>query len=208
VHFTKWITADENLIDKKLEYDMKKAQDIIECALAARQEADVKLRWPIRKITVTPKEPLDIESVRDLILKMANAKELVIEDVEVTLVVKANFASMGPKFKGDANAIVKKFYTKLKDDINYTATFDLIYNGWEIASGAQRETNLETLTRRIKENNLKLQDYEDFLDIFRVGVPEHGGFCLGIERVIARLLELKSIEDVILFPRNPGKLRP
>lgn len=108
VHFTKWIAADEKLIDKKLEEDMKTAQDIIECVLAARQEADIKLRWPIRRITVTPKEPLDINGVRNLILKMANAKELVIEDVEVTLVVKPNFASMGPKFRGDAGKIVKK----------------------------------------------------------------------------------------------------
>ncbi|ODS36344.1 MAG: hypothetical protein A7316_10065 [Candidatus Altiarchaeales archaeon WOR_SM1_86-2] len=108
VHFTGWIKADEKLIDKKLEGDMAMAQKIIECALAARQEADIKLRWPIRKVTVTPKEPLDINGTRDIILKMANAKELSIENVEVQLIAKPNFASIGPKFKGDAKAVVKK----------------------------------------------------------------------------------------------------
>ncbi|ODS40483.1 isoleucine--tRNA ligase [Candidatus Altiarchaeales archaeon WOR_SM1_SCG] len=108
VHFKKWLTADEKLIDKKLEDRFSTAQKIIECVLAARQEADIKLRWPIRKVTVTPKEPLEIDPVKNLILKMSNAKELVIEDVEVTLVVKPNFASMGPKFRGDAGKIVKK----------------------------------------------------------------------------------------------------
>jgi aspartyl-tRNA synthetase len=105
-------------------------------------------------------------------------------------------------------AKVKKFYTKLKSDPKYTATFDLILDGWEIASGAQRETNIQTLLQRIQEKKLKLSDYEDFLDIFRFGVPEHGGFCLGMDRVVAKLFGLRSVGDAILFPRNPGILRP
>jgi len=59
-------------------------------------------------LNVTPKEPLDINGTRDIILKMANAKELSIENVEVQLIAKPNFASIGPKFKGDAKAVVKK----------------------------------------------------------------------------------------------------
>lgn len=105
-------------------------------------------------------------------------------------------------------AKVKKFYTKLKVDSKYTATFDLILDGWEIASGAQRETNIQKLLQRIQEKNLKLSDYEDFLDIFRFGVPEHGGFCLGMDRVVAKLLGLCTVTNAILFPRNPGILRP
>lgn len=105
-------------------------------------------------------------------------------------------------------AKVKKFYTKLMDDPRYTATFDLIFRGWEVASGAQRETNLDILLQRIKEKNLNLKDYEDFLDIFRFGVPEHGGFCLGMDRVLAKTFGLYSVEDAFLFPRNKGKLRP
>ncbi len=105
-------------------------------------------------------------------------------------------------------SVVKKFYTKLKKDDKYTATFDLIFDGWEIASGAQRETNIDILTRRIIEKKLNVHDYDDFLDIFRLGAPDHAGFCLGIDRFICKLLKLNSVEDSILFPRNPGKLHP
>lgn len=105
-------------------------------------------------------------------------------------------------------AKVKKFYTKLKEDPEYTGTFDLIWHGWEIASGAQRETNLDVLTKRIREKNLDLEDYEDFLDIFRFGVPEHGGCGVGMDRIVAKVLGLDSVRDVVLFPRSKNQLRP
>ncbi|PKP52906.1 MAG: isoleucine--tRNA ligase, partial [Candidatus Altiarchaeales archaeon HGW-Altiarchaeales-3] len=135
VHFTDWIACDESRIDKKLEEDMKTAQGIIECVLAARQEADIKLRWPIRTIIVTPKEPLDINGVRGLILKMANAKELVIEDVSVSLIVKPNFASLGPRFKGDVGKIVGKLSTLdavlIKNAIDESGEYKIKVDGEE-----------------------------------------------------------------------------
>jgi aspartyl-tRNA synthetase len=103
---------------------------------------------------------------------------------------------------------VKKFYTKLIDNSNLTRTFDLIWRGWEIASGAQRETNLKILKKRIKEQNLNLKDYRDFLDIFKFGAPPHGGCGIGMDRVVARILKIDSVEKVVFFPRSKNRLRP
>jgi aspartyl-tRNA synthetase len=103
---------------------------------------------------------------------------------------------------------VKKFYTKLTDDFNFTRTFDLIWKGWEISSGAQRETNLKILKKRIKEQNLDLKDYRDFLDIFKFGAPPHGGCGIGMDRVVARILKIDSVEKVVFFPRSKNRLRP
>lgn len=105
-------------------------------------------------------------------------------------------------------AKVKKFYTKLKKDPKYTATFDLFWDGWEIISGAQRETNLDTLVSRIKEKKLNIDDYQDFLDIFRFGVSEHGGCGVGLDRLVAKLLKLDTVSEVVLFPRSITQFRP
>lgn len=105
-------------------------------------------------------------------------------------------------------AKVKKFYTKLKKDSKYTATFDLFWDGWEVTSGAQRETNLDTLMSRIKEKKLNMGDYQDFLDIFRFGAPEHGGCGVGLDRIVAKVLKLNTISEAVLFPRGPTQLHP
>ena len=103
---------------------------------------------------------------------------------------------------------VKKFYVKLCDNPKYTRTFDLDFGGWEICSGAQRETNLKTLLSRIKEKGLKKEKYDNYLEIFRLGVPPHGGFGLGVDRLITKILGLNDIKEVVMFPRTREQLLP
>jgi isoleucyl-tRNA synthetase len=106
VHLLSWPKADEKLIDAELETEMAAAQEISECVAAARQKAKIKLRWPISKVIVAPKEKLKIERVTDLILKASNAKELKIESVQTKTAMKVNFAVLGPKAKGAVGKIM------------------------------------------------------------------------------------------------------
>jgi len=104
-------------------------------------------------------------------------------------------------------ATVKKFYTK-KEKNNLTRTFDLLYKSWELASGAQRETNYEKILTYMNKNNLSTNKYKFYLQIFKKDMPSHGGFGLGIDRFVARLLNIDDLTKIKLFPRTKTNIIP
>jgi nondiscriminating aspartyl-tRNA synthetase len=105
-------------------------------------------------------------------------------------------------------ANIRPFYSLPSPDPQYTETYDLLYKGIEIASGGQRIHDYHQLIANIKKHKLKPEDFEHYLDIFKYGMPPHGGWGLGSERIVQRMLELKSIKEAILFPRDVKRLTP
>jgi nondiscriminating aspartyl-tRNA synthetase len=103
---------------------------------------------------------------------------------------------------------VRPFYVMPSPDHQYTETFDLLFKGVEIATGGQRIHDYNQLVSSIKRHNLNPADYEDYLEIFRLGMPPHGGWGLGSERVLQKALGLQSIKEAILFPRDVKRLTP
>jgi nondiscriminating aspartyl-tRNA synthetase len=103
---------------------------------------------------------------------------------------------------------VRPFYSMPSEDGQYTETFDLIFRGVEIASGGQRIHNYEQLKNNIIKFGLKPEDFESYLDIFRLGMPAHGGWALGSERIVQKILGLASIKEAILFPRDVKRITP
>jgi aspartyl/asparaginyl-tRNA synthetase len=89
-----------------------------------------------------------------------------------------------------------------------TKSFDLIFKGIEITTGAVREHRYETLCQQAQEKGIGLDSISHYLDSFRYGCPPHGGFGLGIERVIAKLLGLSSVKEAAFVPRDPDRLLP
>lgn len=116
------------------------------------------------------------------------------------------------KYKTDVFAIInypksiKKFYTKETPD-KKTLSFDIIYRGWEIVSGAIRETNYNNILEGIMETGLKYEKYQFYLNAFH-NPRAHGGFCLGIDRFLVKLLGLTSLNDIFLFPRSEYDILP
>jgi len=100
----------------------------------------------------------------------------------------------------------KPFYTMPEGELS--KSFDLCCKGVEISSGSQRIHDYNLLVRRIEENGLKPDDFRDYLKAFKYGMPPHGGFGLGIERLLMQLLNLKNVRECILFPRDRTRLRP
>ena len=103
---------------------------------------------------------------------------------------------------------LRPFYSMPSSDGKYTETFDLLFRGIEIASGGQRIHDYNQLVGNIKKFGLKPEDFENYLDIFRWGMPPHGGWGLGSERIVQQILGLKSIKEAILFPRDVKRLTP
>lgn len=103
----------------------------------------------------------------------------------------------------------KPFYImKYDDNPEISRAFDLEYRGVEITSGGQREHRVDVLVEQIREKGLNPDSFEFYLRAFRYGMPPHGGFGLGAERLIKQMLDLNNIREVILFPRDRRRLTP
>jgi nondiscriminating aspartyl-tRNA synthetase len=84
--------------------------------------------------------------------------------------------------------------------------YDLFWNGVEITTGAQREHRIEKLEENAKERNVDLESLKDYLEYFRYGCPPHGGFAIGTERLLMKLLNFKSILETTYLPNTPNRL--
>lgn len=103
----------------------------------------------------------------------------------------------------------KPFYIMRYDNKpEISRSFDLEYRGIEITSGGQREHRYEKLKAQIAEQGLNVESFDFYLKAFRYGMPPHGGFGLGAERLIKQMLNLGNIREVILFPRDRKRLEP
>ena len=110
-----------------------------------------------------------------------------------------------PVFVTDYPKEIKAFYMKLNDDGKTVAAMDCLVPGiGEIIGGSQREDNYEKLLERMKELNLKPEDYEFYLDLRKYGSARHSGFGLGFERCVMYLTGMGNIRDVLPFPRTVG----
>lgn len=104
---------------------------------------------------------------------------------------------------------VRPFYTYRKEnEPEWTKSFDLIYKGIEIVTGGQREHRYETLLAQCKEKGITPEAIEFYLKMFKYGAPPHGGFGLGLDRLIMLMLNLNNIREATLFPRDPERLEP
>ncbi|ODS42427.1 MAG: aspartate--tRNA(Asn) ligase [Candidatus Altiarchaeales archaeon IMC4] len=102
---------------------------------------------------------------------------------------------------------IKPFYTMPDTNKKYARAFDLEHTGDEISSGGQRIHDHAFLVKRLKHWNLKPENFEFYLKAFEYGMPPHGGFGLGIERILMKILNTQ-IREVVLFPRDRYRLTP
>lgn len=102
----------------------------------------------------------------------------------------------------------RPFYHLYDTEKGITQSFDLIFKGIEITTGALREYRLDILEKQAVAKGVGLESIHHYLDSFRYGCAPHGGFGLGIERVITKLLELSSVKEATFVPRDPGRLTP
>lgn len=108
-------------------------------------------------------------------------------------------------FITDYSAEKRAFYHMRKDSI--PQGYDLIWKGVEITTGAQREHRYEILKAQAKEKGLD-KDVEFYLEFFKYGVPPHGGFGLGLDRMIMVLLGVPTIKEAEFIFRGPDRLNP
>ena len=104
---------------------------------------------------------------------------------------------------------LKPFYIMEKeDDPNLSESFDLQYGYLELSSGGTRLHNTEKIKARLSEQNLDPTKFSEHLQAFGWGMPPHAGWGLGLERLLTVILGIDNVREVILYPRDPERLKP
>ena len=90
--------------------------------------------------------------------------------------------------------------------------YDMVLNGYELASGSIRNTDIKLLLEAFKKCGYEESDvrekFKSVLDAFSYGVPPHGGAAIGIDRLLMIILEENNVRNVIAFPLNTNGTDP
>ncbi|MGN0719688.1 MAG: aspartate--tRNA(Asn) ligase [Anaerovoracaceae bacterium] len=105
---------------------------------------------------------------------------------------------------------VKRPFYAMDDPENprYTLSYDLLLYGLEITTGGQRIHDYDQQVAKMKKRHMDPADFENYLTMHKYGLPPHGGFGLGLERIVQKLLELDNIREASAFPRDRNRLVP
>jgi len=104
---------------------------------------------------------------------------------------------------------VRPFYhMRLKQNPKLTKSFDLLWNGLEITTGAQREHRYDILIAQAEEKGLKLEPIQFYLNFFKYGCPPHGGFGLGPSRMLMKMFNVGNVREVTYLYRGVKRLEP
>ena len=126
----------------------------------------------------------------------------------------SHLRSLGEKHPGfffltDWPMKLKPFYIHEKDDDpTLSRSFDLQYGYLELSSGGRRLHDPEQLRTRLKEQDLDPTSFEEHLKTFGWGMPPHSGWGMGLDRLMTVLIGIDNVREVVLYPRDPDRLKP
>lgn len=101
----------------------------------------------------------------------------------------------------------RPFYTMEDEaDPGFTKSFDLLFRGVEITTGGQRVHDLDILKQKAKEKGLDPDKFDFYLQAFKYGIPPHGGWGMGLERLTAKFCGVKNVKEATLFPRDINRI--
>ncbi|MCY7400535.1 MAG: aspartate--tRNA(Asn) ligase [Nocardioides sp.] len=105
--------------------------------------------------------------------------------------------------------VKRPFYTHPQPgDPRWSNSFDLLFRGLELVTGGQRLHRPSDYDAALRARGEDPADYAAYLQAFTHGMPPHGGFAIGLERWVARLVEATNVREVTLFPRDLHRLTP
>jgi nondiscriminating aspartyl-tRNA synthetase len=112
-------------------------------------------------------------------------------------------------FVTDYPTTVRPFYhMRHADDPTLTKSFDLLWRGIELTTGAQREHRYEQLMAQAEDKKVDVGPIQYYLDFFRYGAPPHGGFGFGLTRLLMQMLGQENVREVTFLYRGPHRLTP
>jgi len=112
-------------------------------------------------------------------------------------------------FVTDWHISARPFYHMRHEDMpEKTKSFDLLYKGLEITTGAQREHRYDVLEKQAVEKGMDISSIQYYLNFFKYGCPPHGGAGIGPGRIIKQLMDIPNVKEVTFLPRDVRRLNP
>lgn len=112
-------------------------------------------------------------------------------------------------FLTDFSVGVRPFYhMRHEDRPEATKSFDLLYRGIEVTTGAIREHRVEVLKKQALEKDMSLESLSKYIEFFSYGCPPHGGCGIGPARLIMKILGLSNVKEATFLPRDMERLEP
>lgn len=102
----------------------------------------------------------------------------------------------------------RPFYTAPRGSRGAASSFDLLFQGLAITTGGQRLHRREDLEAALRARSIEPGNFESHLAMFDLGMPPHGGFAIGLERLTCQVLNLPNVRQAVLYPRDRYKLTP
>jgi nondiscriminating aspartyl-tRNA synthetase len=102
----------------------------------------------------------------------------------------------------------RPFYTAPRGTGGAASSFDLLFQGLEITTGGQRLHLRADLEAALRSRRIEPANFESHLAMFDLGMPPHGGFAIGLERLTCQVLNLPNVRQAVLYPRDRYKLTP
>ncbi len=103
--------------------------------------------------------------------------------------------------------LVRPFYTYPTGD-GLTRGYDLLFRGLEITSGGQRIHDPDVIVQQLEKKSMDPERFRDYIEVFKYGMPPHGGFAIGAERFTQKLIGLPNVRYARAFPRDRHRLEP
>lgn len=202
----------------KDEHDIIKIEEELFVAILKKVKEDCSEELKLFNITLDiPKTPfpvLEFPAVYDLLKELGHKNVEYGGDIDSEAEKLLN-EYVKKKYKSDVFFVnrfpskIKPFYVMRYDkDPAWARSTDMIYRGLEMSSGGQREHRHEQLMKQVTEKKMTLSYIQWFTDVFKYGVPPHGGFSIGIPRLVKQILNLDNIREAILYPRDVERLIP
>ena len=94
------------------------------------------------------------------------------------------------------------------EDARFTLSFDLLFRGIEITTGGQRIHDYDEIRNKMEKRGMTGEGMDNYLDIFKYGMPPHGGLGIGLERLTMKLLGYDNVRETTMFPRDLNRLVP
>jgi aspartyl-tRNA synthetase len=205
--YTSW-DFEISFIDSHLDIMAEEEKFLVSAFKKVNEELELNLdipKIPFPKITMKEaKEKLKtkgVKSEKDFDVSPEEERELskiIKEETGHDFVFLTDWPKEGRAF----------YHMRYEDKPNITKSFDLLYKGIEITTGAQREHRVDVLEKQAQEKKLSLESIKDYLNFFRFGCPPHGGVGIGPARIIMKMLDLPSVKEANFMPRDVKRLTP
>jgi nondiscriminating aspartyl-tRNA synthetase len=168
---------------------------------------------------------------RDIVVPTLPFPKISLKDAK-TLLAKHNISSekaddLSPEEERTLSELIKKehghefvfvteypvsarpfYHMRLETDPTLTKSFDLLWNGIEITTGAQREHRYDQLVAQAKEKGLHPEPLQFYFNFFKYGCPPHGGLGLSPSRLLMKMLNVSNVREVTYLYRGPKRLAP